>query len=103
ERGDHSEVTPATFWGTYGAKHQKPAVAALLRCEAHRLMAHWGQAKSRRIMRSGVDELMAWCTEQGYPVVVVTNTVSGAAVRAQLQKRSEERRVGRDERTKWWR
>ena len=86
ERGDHSEVTPATFWGTYGAKHQKPAVAALLRCEAHRLMAHWGQAKSRRIMRSGVDELMAWCTEQGYPVVVVTNTVSGAAVRAQLQK-----------------
>lgn len=85
QRGDHTEVSPALFWGTYGATRQQPAVSALLRSEASRLMAHWGLAKSRRTMREGVDELLAWCAEQGYPVVVVTNTVSASAVRVQLK------------------
>ena len=86
QRGDHAEVTPAVFWGIYGAKHQKPAIAALLRSEASDLMERWGRAKSCRTLRTGIRDLLAWCAQHGHRVVVVTNTVSGSAVRYQLQK-----------------
>lgn len=86
QRGDSAEVTPTTFWGGYGAKHQSPAVAALLRSEAPYLMDRWGRAKSYRTLRTGIRELLSWCARHGHRVVVVTNTVSGSAVRFQLEQ-----------------
>ena len=82
-RGDHSEVIARTFW-ELAAEGESPQVAALLRGESARLMAGWGKAKSRRTMRPGVRELFEYCRDVGRRVVVVTNTVSGVAVRAAL-------------------
>src|SRR5699024_6947121 len=84
EANDHTEVTPSIFWGVHGAAGQNAQITALLKSEAHRLMNSWGLAKSRRVMRTGIAELLRWCAHQGYPVVIVSNTVSGASVRAQL-------------------
>lgn len=85
-RGDYTEVTPRQFWATYGGEDQSASVRALLRANAPRLMADWGRAKSRRTIRTGVAELLSWCTDNGHKVVVVTNTVSGASVRTQLER-----------------
>lgn len=84
EANDHTEVTPSIFWGVHGAAGQNAQITALLKSEAHRLMNSWGLAKSRRVMRTGIAELLSWCARQGHPVVIVSNTVSGASVRAQL-------------------
>ena len=84
DANDHVEVTPLVFWGTYGAIGQNAQVTALLRSQAHRLTLSWGQAKSRRVIRSGIPTLFRWCADHSYPVVVVSNTISGASVRTQL-------------------
>src|SRR5690606_153948 len=56
---------------------------ALLTAEAHDIMARYGRAKSRRTLRTGVRELLEACRAERVPVVVVSNTVSGRAVRAE--------------------
>lgn len=86
DANDHTEVTPAIFWGLHGAAGQNAQITALLQSEAHRLMSSWGLAKSRRFLRTGIAELLEWCTQQGCPVVIVSNTISGSSVRAQLAK-----------------
>ena len=83
--GDHTEVTPQEFWSVPDAVGVTAAVRARLRSECSGLMAAWGQAKSRRTIRTGVVELMQWCAQHGHRIVVVTNTVSGTAVRSQLE------------------
>src|SRR5699024_1991 len=84
DANDHVEVTPLIFWGTYGATGQNAQVTALLRSQAHRLMRSWGQAKSRRVIRSGLRELLHWCSDHNSPVVVVFFFVSGASLRTHL-------------------
>lgn len=82
-RGDHSEVIARTFWDL-AADDESDQVKALLRGESARLMAAWGRAKSRRTLRPGIRELLEYCRDVGRRVVVVTNTVSGVAVREAL-------------------
>ncbi|MFZ2526893.1 MAG: HAD-IA family hydrolase [Rhodococcus sp. (in: high G+C Gram-positive bacteria)] len=84
EQAGHAEVDPVTFWATLGGTGQSARTVALLRSEATGLTADWGLAKSRRTMRQGVAELLNWCAAHQHPVVVVSNTISGDSVRAQL-------------------
>ncbi|OAH29775.1 hypothetical protein AYJ05_11480 [Corynebacterium stationis] len=79
------EATAAEFWAA-GVQGEDPRVAALVQSEACALAARWGRAKSTRTMREGIPELFALCRDAGYPVVVVTNTVSGVAVRSYLHE-----------------
>lgn len=75
------DVSPREFWHIDGADAR---TNALLRSESIALMAQWGLTKSRRTLRTGVRELFDRCAADGIPVVVVSNTVSGTGVRANL-------------------
>lgn len=77
-----AEVEPLGFWRDRVGATLSPRQRAVLQAEAHELMFRLGMAKSRRTLRSGVRELLTHCRAAGMPVVVVTNTVSGRAVRA---------------------
>lgn len=76
------DVSPREFWHIDGADAR---TNALLRSESIALMEAWGLAKSRRTLRPGVRDLFDHCAADGIPVVVVSNTVSGTGVRANLQ------------------
>lgn len=77
------EVDPITFWRDFVGASAPARIRAVLEAEAADLMFRFGRAKSRRTLRRGVAELLAVCRAQGMPVVVVSNTVSGRAVRAE--------------------
>lgn len=78
------EVQPVEFWASVadhlGSHH------AWFRAEAHDLMTRFGAVKSRRQLRPGMRELLETCREEGLPVVVVSNTVSGRTVRAECER-----------------
>ncbi|MCO1337338.1 hypothetical protein BJH93_00260 [Kocuria polaris] len=76
------EVDAATFWRDWFGAGLGQRQRAVLTAEAHDIMARYGQAKSRRALRAGVAALLEACASAGRPVVVVSNTVSGRAVRA---------------------
>lgn len=76
------DVSPREFWHIENADAR---TNALLRSESIALMAQWGRAKSRRTLRPGVRELFDRCAADGIPIVVVSNTVSGTGVRANLE------------------
>lgn len=78
-----AEVDPVTFWRDLVGHGASPRRRAVLAAESSDLMFRYGCAKSRRALRRGVRELLETCRAQGMPVVVVSNTVSGRAVRAQ--------------------
>lgn len=76
------EVSPRTFWRDWFGAGLSARRRAVLSAEAADLMARWGAAKSDRRLRRGVRALLEECAHTGRPVVVVSNTVSGRAVRA---------------------
>lgn len=86
------EVDPITFWvelvgpGLPGGD----SMLAWLHAEAHPLMYDYARAKSARTLRSGVVELLRAARESGVPVGVVSNTVSGRAVRDELKRQGIE-------------
>ncbi len=82
-RGPLPEADPVVFWRDWfgGSLHARQR--AVLTAEAHDVMARYGRAKSRRTLRPGVRDLLERCRADGTPVVVVSNTVSGRAVRAE--------------------
>jgi len=77
-----SEVSPAEFWVELVGEQLTVRQRALLRAEAGELTYRLGLLKSRRTLREGVLELLTTCRDRGMPVAVVSNTVSGRAVRA---------------------
>src|SRR5699024_1488393 len=77
-----SEVPPAEFWVELVGEQLTVRQRALLRAEAGELTYRLGLLKSRRTLREGVLELLTTCRDRGMPVAVVSNTVSGRAVRA---------------------
>ncbi|WP_051196441.1 HAD family hydrolase [Jonesia quinghaiensis] len=79
------EIQPHEFWTTLFGAGLTTQQQALLRTEAHELTAAYGRAKSRRTQRPGIHELLTACFERNMPVVVVSNTISGRAVRAECQ------------------
>ncbi|WP_051154833.1 HAD family hydrolase [Ruania albidiflava] len=76
------EVSPAEFWVELVGEQLTVRQRALLRAEAGELTYRLGLLKSRRTLREGVLELLTTCRENSMPVAVVSNTVSGRAVRA---------------------
>lgn len=79
------EVTHREFWLRV-ADHLPGDWQSWFHAEADDLAARYGDAKSVRTMRPGMDAFLARCTEAGVPVVVVSNTVSGRAVRAACER-----------------
>lgn len=77
------EITAREFWVDLFGGPLSDQERALLRTEAVALMAAYGRAKSRRTQRPGIHDLVAACHSAQVPVVVVSNTVSGVAVRAE--------------------
>jgi len=78
-----AEADPVVFWRDWFGCSLSARQRALLTAEAHDIMARYGRAKSRRTLRTGVRELLEACRAERVPVVVVSNTVSGRAVRAE--------------------
>jgi len=78
-----TEADPVEFWRDWFGATLSERRRAVLQAEALDVMARYGRAKSRRTLRSGVRELLEQAGALGYPVVVVSNTVSGLAVRAE--------------------
>ncbi|WP_169748127.1 HAD family hydrolase [Demequina rhizosphaerae] len=81
-KGDSlAETRPFEFWvECFGADLDERA-RAVLAAECVDLMHRYGRAKSRRTLRAGVAEAMTHARVHGMPVVVVSNTLSGRAVR----------------------
>lgn len=79
--GRPTEVTPTEFWGDHVGSLVDARGREVLLAEAHDLMYRYGLAKSVRRMREGVPELLRHCRATGRMVVVVSNTLSGRAVR----------------------
>ncbi|MDO5678016.1 MAG: HAD family hydrolase [Propionibacteriaceae bacterium] len=78
--GELREVTHQEFWQTVAA-HLQQDFRAWFRAEADDLAARYGNVKSDRQCRPGMPELLRRFAQAGTPVVVVSNTVSGRAVR----------------------
>jgi HAD superfamily hydrolase (TIGR01549 family) len=83
-----AEIDPVTFWRDFVGADLSPRHRAVLEAEAHDLMFRYGRAKSRRTVRPGIRSLFAACQERDMPIVVVSNTVSGRAVRAECREQS---------------
>ncbi|MDM8084228.1 HAD-IA family hydrolase [Cellulomonas cellasea] len=81
--GSLPEVDPVVFWRDWFGASLDARQQAVLAAEAHDIMARFGRAKSRRVLRLGVRDLLESCRDQRMPVVVVSNTISGRAVRAE--------------------
>ncbi|RMI12891.1 HAD family hydrolase [Cellulomonas triticagri] len=77
------EADPVVFWRDWFGATLSERRRTVLGAEAHDVMARYGRAKSRRTLRAGVRDLLEHCRAQQVPVVVVSNTVSGRAVRAE--------------------
>lgn len=80
-QGSLQEVTPKEFWVEFFGSSLSPRQRAILAIEAFDLTAQFGRAKSKRILRPGVRELLLRAQDLNMPVVVVSNTISGRAVR----------------------
>lgn len=78
-----AEADPVVFWRDWFGGSLSARQRAVLTAEAHDVMSRYGRAKSRRSLRAGVRELLETCRAERVPVVVVSNTVSGRAVRAE--------------------
>lgn len=76
------EVSPRHFWVDLVGEQLSVRQRALLHAEAGELTYRLGILKSRRTLREGVLPLLTACRDRGMPVAVVSNTVSGRAVRA---------------------
>lgn len=74
------EVTHREFWEAV-ADQLDGGLHSWFRAEADDLAARYGNVKSDRTCRPGMGELLRGFAEEGTPVVVVSNTVSGRAVR----------------------
>ncbi|WP_110589580.1 HAD-IA family hydrolase [Microbacterium suaedae] len=75
------EADPVEFWRDWFGSSLSERRRAVLTAEAHDIMARYGRAKSRRTLRDGVRQLLEACRAEAVPVVVVSNTLSGRAVR----------------------
>ncbi|WP_256837909.1 HAD family hydrolase [Ornithinimicrobium faecis] len=75
---------PATLWADHVGADAPERVRAVLRAHAHDLMHRWYTVKAEHILRQGMRALLELCRDQGIPVVLVSNTVSGRGVRERL-------------------
>lgn len=88
------EVDAVEFWRDLVGAGLGQRARAVLAAEAHDLMYRYGRAKSRRVLRAGMAELLQHCRDAGVRVVVVSNTVSGRAVRAECAAHGIDELIG---------
>lgn len=88
------EMDPIRFWRDLVGEDLSERARAVLEAEAHDLMYRYGRAKSRRTLRSGVRELLEHCRERRMAVVVVSNTISGRAVRSECAAHGIDHLIG---------
>ncbi|NOV95954.1 HAD-IA family hydrolase [Isoptericola halotolerans] len=92
-----AEIDATTFWVELVGPlldHHGPGVRHWLRAEAHALMVDYARTKSTPVLRPGVRELLATAHDADVPVAVVSNTVCGRAVRAELVEHGLDHLVG---------
>ncbi|MFP7761966.1 HAD family hydrolase [Marisediminicola sp. LYQ85] len=86
--GEHSsrvlEITPREFWCEIVGAGLAAAERAWLRAEATELSYHYASVKSSTSIRPGVRDLLERARTAGIPVGIVSNTLSGRAVRRRL-------------------
>lgn len=92
--GANREVDAVEFWRDLVGADLSVRARAVLSAEAHDLMFRYGRAKSRRTLREGMRELLTHCRAEGIRVVVVSNTVSGRAVRAECAAHGIDELIG---------
>lgn len=92
--GANREIRPVTLWRDLVGGALTARQRAVLHAEAHDLTYRLGRAKSRRTLRAGVRELLEHCRAAGIPVVVVSNTISGRAVRAECADHGIDHLIG---------
>ncbi|HHW83773.1 MAG TPA: HAD-IA family hydrolase [Actinomycetales bacterium] len=79
------EVTHREFWEQV-ASHLPEQLRPWFSAEAEDLAARYGNVKSDRRVRPGMVDLLEAFARVGTPIVVVSNTVSGRAVRASCER-----------------
>jgi HAD superfamily hydrolase (TIGR01549 family)/HAD superfamily hydrolase (TIGR01509 family) len=78
------EISPREFWCDLVGAELEPAERAWLRAEAAQLSFEYAGIKSSTSIRPGVRELLERARAAGIPVGIVSNTLSGRAVRQRL-------------------
>lgn len=78
------EITARMLWETLTGADLDDGVRAWLTAEAHRLSHEFALIKSRVTLRTGVVELFDVARDNGIRIAIVSNTVSGRAVRDRL-------------------
>jgi HAD superfamily hydrolase (TIGR01549 family) len=78
------EISAREFWCELVGAQLGPAERAWLRAEASELSFEYASIKSSTSIRPGVRELLARARAAGIPVGIVSNTLSGRAVRQRL-------------------
>lgn len=79
--GSLSETDRLDFWSVGVGAGFGPATQARLRGMAKTLSTEYGRAKSHRTPREGIRDTLETAINEGLRVVVVSNTLSGRAVR----------------------
>ena len=84
--GGHTvpEISPREFWCDLVGATLSPAERAWLRAEAVELSFDYAAIKSTTTIRPGMRELLERAGAAGIPVGIVSNTLSGRAVRRRL-------------------
>jgi HAD superfamily hydrolase (TIGR01549 family) len=78
------EISPREFWCDLVGADLGPAERAWLRAEATELSFGYAGIKSTTTIRPGLRELLERAGDAGIPVGIVSNTLSGRAVRRRL-------------------
>lgn len=79
------EISAREFWGELMGADLDPGVRAWLVAESTQLSHDYSLIKSRAHLRPGVHELVGVAGELGIRLAIVSNTVSGRAVRDRLR------------------
>lgn len=79
------EIDPRTLWEDLTGADLPAGARAWLAAEAHRLSHEFALIKSRVTLRPGMSDVFAVADEHGIRIAIVSNTVSGRAVRDRLR------------------
>jgi HAD superfamily hydrolase (TIGR01509 family) len=79
------EIDPRTLWEELTGADLPAGARAWLAAEAHRLSHEFALIKSRVTLRPGMSDVFAVAREHGIRIAIVSNTVSGRAVRDRLR------------------
>ncbi|MEV0272485.1 MAG: HAD-IA family hydrolase [Hamadaea sp.] len=74
---DPAELTPVMFWRDFVAIDWPEQARTVVATQAWPLCRRMGELRSQRQARAGLIDLLSWCEDQGLPVGIVSNALSG--------------------------